>query len=385
MAGEAGLAPTGSELTIPSTFYHYISPVLASRTFLLCTVFAGLLTACGASKPAAPVIELTPVGDTVLTPYSEVTEAAWLGGNRWAFVAPSNDAAAVVDFTGRTSTPLGGARSKEFRNPSSLFFANDTLYVGDWGLRRLTLWTPEGRPVRSIPAAGVVRGSLPRARDSAGWFYLDLSPRPGTDGSGNRDSAAVVRVDPEFTRVDTIARLAPLDIAEVVGDAGRRFERRVFSGVDRWGVLPDGSLWVARVYDNRVNWRGQDGAWTRGKPLPDRVLEVTRYDRELFFRKFPPELRTTAQDLPFAALKPPFEAGLTSSSGEVWLEKSRAPADSSRRYHVVDRRGRLIREVRVQGQGRILALGTGTALVAEPTPDGIQLIQVRLPSQPPVL
>lgn len=359
--------------------------MLASRTSLICTVFAGLLAACGASKPAAPVIELVPHGDTVLTPYSEVTDAAWLGGNRWALVAPSNDAAAVVDFTRRTSTPLGGARSKEFRNPSSLFFANDTLYVGDWGLRRLTLWTPEGRPVRSIPASATVRGSLPRARDSTGWFYLELSPRPGPDGSGNRDSAAVARVDPEFTRVDTIARLAPLDIAEVVGDAGRRFERRVFSGVDRWGALPDGSLWVARVYDNRVDWRGRDGAPIRGHPLPDRVLEVTRYDRELFLRKFPPELRTTAQELPFAALKPPFEAALTSPGGQVWLEKSRAPADSSRRYHVVDRRGRLAQEVRIRGKGRIMALGgAGAALVAEPTPDGIRLIQIKLPSQPSV-
>jgi hypothetical protein len=358
--------------------------VLASRTSLLCTVFAGLLAACGASKPSAPVIDLVPHGDTVLTPYSEVAEAAWLGGNRWALVAPSNDAAAVVDFARRTSIPLGGAKSKEFRNPSNLFFANDTVYVGDWGLRRLTLWTPEGRPVRSIPASATVRGSLPRARDSAGQFYLELSPRPGPDGSGNRDSAAVARVDPDFTRVDTIARLAPLDIAEVVGDAGRRFERRVFSGVDRWGVLPDGSLWVARVYDNRVDWRGRGGTPLRGHPLPDRVLEVTRYDRELFLRKFPPELRTTAQELPFAALKPPFEAALTSPGGEVWLEKSRAPADSSRRYHVVDRRGRLAEEVRIRGQGRIMALGAGTALVAEPTPDGIRLIQLKLPSPPSV-
>ena len=43
-------------------------------------------------------------------------------------------------------------------------------------------------------------------------------------------------------------------------------------------------------------------------PLPDRVLEVTQYDRELFYRKFPPELRATAERLPFAAVKPPFEA-----------------------------------------------------------------------------
>ncbi len=360
---------------------HYLSLVSASRTFLLVTVLVGSLTACE-SKPAAPVVELTPAGDTVLTPFSEVTEAAWLGGNRWAVLAPSDDAAAVVNFARQAAIPLGEFKSREIRNPSSIFAAEDTLYVGDWGLRRLTLWTPKGRLVRSIPVSDAVRGSLPRARDGSGRFYVDLYPRAGPDGSGNRDSAAVVRVDSSFTRVDTIARLAPLDIAEVVGDAGRRFERRVFSGIDRWGALPDGSLWVARVYDNRVDWRSPEGKWTRGEALPDRVLEVTRYDRELFFRKFPPELRNTAQELPFAALKPPFESGLTSAAGDVWLEKSRAPADSSRRYHVVDRRGHLIREIRLRGHGRILALGADTALVAEPSPEGIRLLAMKLPPTP---
>jgi hypothetical protein len=312
----------------------------------------------------------------VSTPYSEVTEAEWLGGSRWAVLAPTDEVVGIADFGAHTLTRLGN-RSPALKNPSSLFVSADTLYVGDWGLRRLTLWTPTGRLVRSIPAANAVRGTLPAARDRAGNFYLDLYPPPGPDGSGNRDSAAVIRIDSAL-RIDTIAQLAPLDIAEVQGDAGRRFERRVFSGMDRWGVLADGSLWLARVYDNRVDWRGHDGRWTRGQALPDRVLEVTRYDRELFFRKFPPELRRTAQDLPFAAIKPPFEAGITAASGDVWLEKSRAPADSSRRYQVVDRQGRLLREVRVPGHGRIMAVGANSALVAEPAHDGIRLRRIAL-------
>ena len=69
-------------------------------------------------------------------------------------------------------------------------------------------------------------------------------------------------------------------------------------------------MWVARVTENRVDWRSPDGEWDEGDALPDRVLEVTQYDRELFYRKFPPELRATAEQLPFAAVKPPFEAGL---------------------------------------------------------------------------
>jgi hypothetical protein len=350
-----------------------------SRYCRCCLVLAALLAACGSSKSAAPVVELAAAGDTAVAPYAEVSEAVWLGADRWAIFAQLDEAVAIIDFAGRAVAQVGGRGSTELRNPANIFFIEDTLYIGDWGLRRLTLWAPPGRLARAIPAPAIVRGTLPRARDASGRFYLDMFPAPGPDGSGNRDSVAVVRTDPELTRVDTIAQLAPLDIAEIVGEAGRRFERRVFSGVDRWGVLPDGSLWVARVSDNRVDWRSPEGEWSRGTPLPDRVLEVTRYDRELFFRRFPPELRRTAQKLPFAVVKPPFEAGLTAPTGEVWLEKSRAPADSARRYHVVDRRGRLVREIRVRGQGRIMAVAPSIALFAEPTPNGTRLVAVRLP------
>jgi hypothetical protein len=343
-------------------------------------VIAGLFASCGPADQSAKVAEVTVAGDTLLTSYGEVAEAVWLGADRWALLAQSEEVVAIADFEQQEARRIG-ASAKQLSNPSTIFFAEDTLYVGDWGLRRLSLWEPSGRLARTIPAPAVARGTLPQARDSAGRFYLDLSPLPGPDGSGNRDSAALVRSNSELTRVDTIARLAPFEIAEVVGEAGRRFERRVFSGTDQWGVLPDGSVWIARVYDNRVDWRSPDGQWSKGEPLPDRVLEVTRYDRELFIRRFPPELRRTARELPFAAIKPPFEAGITSPSGEVWLEKSRAPADSSRRYHVVDAGGKLFREIRVRGSGRILALAPTIALVAEPTPDGTRLIAMRLPTE----
>ena len=351
-------------------------PQALPRTSLALSLLAG----CGSPKQPTPVFELAAGGDTVVSEYGEVTDAVWLGGTRWAVLVPPDEMVAIVDFGKRTANPIGGRNLAVLRNPANLFYAEDTLYVGDWGLRRLTLWQAAGRLVRSIPAPDVVRGTLPQARDAAGRFYLDQYPLPGPDGSGNRDSAAIIRTDPALTRADTLARLAPVDMAEVVGDAGRRFERRVFSGLDRWGVLPDGSLWVARVYENRVDWRAPDGKWSRGQALPDRVLEVTRYDRELFLRRFPPELRRTAQELPFAAIKPPFETGLTGQSGDVWLEKSRAPADSSRRYHVVDRRGRMVREVRVRGHGRIVALSPVAALVAEPGPNGTRFVTAKLPT-----
>jgi hypothetical protein len=349
------------------------------QAFLAALLMAG----CGEQAPPAPVVTLGPARDTVQTALSEVTTGTWLGGTRWAVLAPPDERVLMADFGSRSAAPLGaGVAAKQLRNPSTLFRAGDTLYVGDWGLRRTSRWTLDGRFVGATPTTDAVRGVLPRVRDAAGRYYLELGPRPGADGQGNRDSAAVIRSPAGFERADTIARLAPLDIAEVTTEAGRRFERRVFSGVDQWGALPDGSLWVARVYANRVDWRDPAGSWTRGDPLPDRVLEVTRYDRELFVRRFPAELRSTAEQLPFAPVKPPFEAGFTGPDGRAWLEKSRAPADSSRRYHVVDRRGRLNQEIRVPGPGRIIAVGSAAALVAEPSRDGVRLLRFDLPAPP---
>ena len=155
----------------------------------------------------------------------------------------------------------------------------------------------------------------------------------------------------------------------------------MFSGTDQWGALPDGSLWVARVYGNRVDWRDPAGKWTRGEPLPDRVLEVTRYDRELFLRRFPPELRSTAEQLPFArgqaAVRGRARRSRPTKYG--WRRAGR-PIDSSRRYHVVDRRGRLREEIRVPGRGRIIAVAPGAVLVAEPARGGARLLRFALPA-----
>ena len=135
------------------------------------------------SKPLPAPVELCVLGDSVATNYSDITEAASLGANRWAVLAPQNESAAIVDFSKRAITPLGCRGSKQLRNPASLFFAADTLYIGDWGLRPTTLWSPPARLVRTIPTADMVRADFPRTRDGAGNFYLDLYPVPAPMGA----------------------------------------------------------------------------------------------------------------------------------------------------------------------------------------------------------
>jgi hypothetical protein len=284
----------------------------------------------------------------------------------------------IADFGARRVTRLGNTR-EQLSNPFAVFtVGGDTLWVADWGLRRTTAWAGT-RLVGAVPATDELRGALPRARDLAGRFYAAITPPPGRDGRGSRDSAVVVRASSDLSQADTVVRLAPLDLAEVQASGGRRYERRVFSGQDAWGAFPDGTVWVARVYHNQVEFRAPDGKVVRGAALPDRVLEVTRADRELFIRSFPPELRRTAEMLPFAPIKPPFETGFTSADGMVWLQKTKAAFDTAGRYHVVDPRGELTREVRVPTTSRILAAAADRALAVEADSGGLRLLQYTVP------
>ena len=341
------------------------------------TLLAALvLASCGPTPPPAPEVPLTVAGDSILIPFAEVTDAAWIGSTRWAVLAPGGPEADLVDFASasrRTLTRPGQGQ------PFNLFVAGDTIYTGEPLARRTALWSLDGVPLRTEPLSDVVRGAVPRSRDGEGRFLVEMRPAAGPDGGGNRDSAVVLRLG---ATLDTVARLAPLDLARVQTNTGERFERRVFSGVDRWGVLDDGTIWLARVYHNRVDHRPPDGTVRRGQPLPDRVLEVTRADREQFVRTFPEELRSTAEQLPFAPIKGAFTAAFADAAGRVWLERSRAITDTVQTYHVVGRDGRLAFIAVLAGNRQVVAASADQALVAQPARDGIFLRQAPIPGTP---
>ena len=345
-----------------------------SRVILLLALAAGA-GACGEGRADLPVLVLAPASDSILVPFTIVTQATWLGDARWAVLAPNEDLVALVDFAEGSVDTLGGRRHPAYRNPLTLFAINDTLYVSDWGLRRVTAWDQSGRLLDSFPAFADLRGALPQAGDGAGRFYSKLPPR---GRSGIHDSAAVVRTVLDRQSGDTIAKLAPLDIIEVRGDRGVRFERRVMSGEDAWGVRLDGAVWVARVGQNRVTWFTPDGRKRDGPLLPDRLLPVTQVDRDQFLQEFPPALRGTARKLPFAAIKPAFVAGFTAADGAVWLERSRATADTMQQYQVIDSTGQLVAAVHIPGWGRLRAVGLDAALVAEPSDGRTLLLEFEL-------
>jgi hypothetical protein len=149
-----------------------------------------LLVACGDSAPPTPVVELAPGADTVSTGYAEIVDGEWLGGGRWAVVAPLDVTVGIIDLDRRNVVPLGGEGTSDIRNPAVLFLTADTLYVGDWGLRRVACGparasssVPFRRPICSVvrsrrrgmpPGAGMPSSS----RYREGMAAAIASPRP---------------------------------------------------------------------------------------------------------------------------------------------------------------------------------------------------------------
>lgn len=350
-------------------------PALMERRCLPAALLAALtLAACGGKEPPPPSAALRATPDTLLLqPLVDVTAAEALGGGRWVVLAPEDRKVLVVEF-GKKPVALG---TGELDQPFQLFKAGDTLWVDDWSRRRATAWSADGKLVATLPANDQLRGALPRARDAAGQWYYELRPLPGKDGSGNRDSANILRLSAQ--RMDTVAQLAPYDLAEVVSEGRRRLERRLLSGQDRWGAFGDGTVWVARADKNRVDWVTPDGRVTVGRDLPDRVLPVTDNDRELFLNRFDPGLRPSVEAIPFAAIKPPFEQAVAAPDGSVWLVKNRAVGDTTRFYQVINREGRFVQEFTHPGIGRIIALTADQALVAETYAEGVRLLRFSIP------
>jgi hypothetical protein len=345
---------------------------------------AVLLLGCsGGPKAPPPSYEATLLPDTIIAPVVHVSDAVARSDSVWVVLGIEEGAVLVADFATGTTTPHPGITPEEVPGASVLFGVGDTIFVADWGLRRVTVWTADGRRIDAVPTPQALGGAFPRARDAAGQWYFEVAPSLGRDGRGVRDSAAVVRSDPLMTRFDTVARLAPPDVAEIERDGRVRLEPRALSGRDRWGVLRDGTVWLARVNQNQVFWYPPSGAApSRTRPLPDPIIAVTEMDRQIHIRRYPEENRPNAAIIPFALVKPTFERAFAQPDGSVWLFKSAEALDTLRTFQVADSSGWRF-SVRVPSYGIALGVTETEILMGEENPAGMRLLRYRIPTPGP--
>jgi hypothetical protein len=139
----------------------------------------------------------------------------------------------------------------------------------------------------------------------------------------------------------------------------------IFSGRDLFGVLPDGSLWVARASNNAVDWLSADGKWNRGPSRSFSKVAVPQAEKDAFLEKLRAQMAQMGApagielSYPFADEKPPFGAGQTNPAGEVWLQRSRPWGDSIPLWDVVGRDGKQLRTVQLPRNASLAGFGPG--------------------------
>jgi hypothetical protein len=251
--------------------------------------------------------------------------------------------------------------------------AGDTVALVDFAALRTTLWNRRGEPLGVLPLEPVAGTSPILVYDTVGHGYkIDyqtmLSSEPGS--TLRPDSVPVLRIRFVGGKVDTVANLAAPRFGKAKFGEQVQEAAVVFAPNDFFGVLANGSAWVARGKENRVDWRAPDGAWSRGTGREYQGQPVTQADRDRVLAQvreqgkqygMPQELSI---EYPFAETKPPFDFALGRPNGEVWLQRPRSADAAPLVYEVFDRQGAWRRQVTFPAGATLAGFGESGAIYA---------------------
>ena len=253
----------------------------------------------------------------------------------------------------------------EYRFPGwTAHLAGDTVALVDFSAIRTTLWSEAGRPLGVLPIKEVAGKTPVLLYDTVGHGYkIDYQAVVGGGEPGRilrPDSIPVLRLTVKGGAVDTVALLAGPEYGDATFGEQVQQAAKVFAPNDFFGVLPDGTAWIARGRENRVDWRSPDGRWTRGQTHAYSRIPVTQADKDRVLAQvrehgkqfgMPQDLRIV---YPFADNKPPFDFALGRPNGEVWLQRPQSREGAALIYDVFNRKGVWEREVAFP-QGSALA------------------------------
>lgn len=231
-----------------------------------------MLAACSGSE-AKPTVAEESLGAPVaeMSGLDRVWQPVELPDGR--LLAVSGGALVLLDLDSRTVDTVGrnGQGPGEYEWVGHPHMKGGRLWAVDPMQQRLVSWEVDGTPGPLMTFAVTIVAS-PNAADTMGHIYFEQPSTTGFVVSGqeidttrSKDSTWVYRFTPPDTKRDTVARLYEVgwEALRLPGGGVARL-RQDYVSADRWGVLPDGTLWIARGQENRVDRRTSDGTWVVG-------------------------------------------------------------------------------------------------------------------------
>jgi hypothetical protein len=306
----------------------------------------------------------------------------------------------VLDFRSGTVTPIGrqGEGPGEYGVPGPLFAAGDTTFMLDMGNRRLLAITSDGRVLTNTVPLGHPSGVpvIPRGLDTQGRIYFDLAgiAMPGLEESVRTGRAPLIRWDRKANRFDTLATVQfPPMPAAGPGEVRISMGGGAYQPRDDWSVLPDGRIGLARATQYHVEWLGgnapvvgpavmydpvkvgddEKNAWADQMATRGMIVEVRNGQRRTRRPPRPDITRITWPDV-----MPAFtgtRAVLAAPNGELWVRRAQPAKARGSAYDVFDARGRLSRQITLEGDRVVLGFGPGAVFVARTDDDDLQWIE----------
>ena len=313
--------------------------------------------------------------------YAQLSNVVELADGRVAFADTRNKLFLIADLAGGKVDTLGtrvdsigpSAPPDQYKFPGWVaHLAGDTIALVDFSAVRTTLWNERGQALGVLPVP-LVAGQTPvLAYDQVGHAYkIDYQSVLGGGEPGTvvrPDSIPVLRINLADRGVDTVARLAAPEFGQARFGEQVQEAAKVFAPNDFFGVLPNGTAWVARGRENRVDWRSPEGSWRQGQHHDFAPQAVTQADRDRVLSQvrergkqfgMPQELRI---EYPFADTKPPFDFALGRPEGEVWLQRPRAEETAPYTYDVFDSAGKWRRAVTFPAGAALAGFGRKDAV-----------------------
>ncbi len=359
------------------------------------TAFAGTLSLVACRETKSPRTVLDQPEATLERTFQQVSNVVELGDGRVALAELKDRTFLFADFKTGEITPVGEhvdtiaptdpAPGKHKLPGHVLRMNGDTLGLLDFAAERTTLWNEQGQFLGTLGGRGVGGHNQAVAYDAKGNAYKeDVRSVLGGLEPGQElmfDSLSILRISPNDTIADTVAKLKLPPWGR--GQFGEQVKMvsTIFAGRDLFGVLPDGSLWIARASNNAVDWLSPAGVWSRGPSRRFTDIPVGQPEKDAFLEKLRGQMARMGAPAgieltyPFADEKPAFISGLTNSIGEVWLERARAFEDSVPVWDVVGRDGKEIRTVQLPKASTLAGFGaTGRIYVILREAEGRQRI-----------
>ena len=355
---------------------------MVSRWMTICAILpAAVGAACSSDGASAGTTEvMLDSAEAAIGALDHVSGIAELPDGRVVLTQGAVPAVLFADLaTGELDTiGRSGEGPGEYRFPGDVFIRDGRVHVFDFGPRRLTSWNFDGSLDSTLSIATMPGFDI--AFDTMGYLYAEQPTTEGfvvigqeLDSTRSKDSTYIYRLRPNAAERDTVGRLFEIGNEIIRMGNGIARMRRLYQSADVWGVTPDGTLWIARGRENRVDRRAPDGTWTLGTPRPFTPIPTTEADRQKLppFRGLPGD--SVERELPKE--KGPYQDAVGAPDGEVWTRLNQAAGFTREIYAIHPVSGTPERTVSFPKGYRVRAITDRFVYVTHEDEDGFQVLE----------